>query len=179
MGVSNLVMYFIILATALTLFRAGHTDIRSAADAAAALRPLAGDLAGIVFALGLIGTGLLAVPILSGSAAYAIGEAFGWRTSLDQPWSRAKPFYAVIILATAIGSALNFLGVDPIDALVWTAVINGVIAPPLLVLVMLAARDRRVMGEGRIGPVLATLGWITTALMFAALVAFAVTAFAS
>src|SRR6267378_2641622 len=166
MGFSNLVMYFIILATALTLFKAGKTDIKSAADAAEALKPLAGDFAGILFAVGMIGAGLLAVPILSGSAAYEVAEAFGWRYGLDHKWSKAKEFYGVIIAATALGTALNFLEIDPIDALFWTAVINGVIAPPLLVLVMLAARNQRVMGDQRIGPVLTTFGWLATAGMF-------------
>jgi NRAMP (natural resistance-associated macrophage protein)-like metal ion transporter len=175
MGFSNLIMYFIILATALTLFKAGKTDIKSAADAAEALKPLAGDFAAILFAVGMIGAGLLAVPILSGSAAYAVAEAFGWRYGLDHDWHRAKEFYAVIIVATALGTAGNFLGIDPIDALFWTAVINGVIAPPLLVLVMLAARNERVMGDQRIGPVLTTLGWLATAGMFLALIAFVAT----
>jgi Mn2+/Fe2+ NRAMP family transporter len=175
MGFSNLIMYFIILATALTLFKAGKTDIKSAADAAEALKPLAGDFAGILFAVGMIGAGLLAVPILSGSAAYAAAEAFGWRYGLDHKLAHAKEFYAVIILATALGTAMNFLGIDPIDALFWTAVINGLIAPPLLVLVMLAARNERVMGDQRIGPVLTALGWLATAGMFVALIAFVVT----
>jgi NRAMP (natural resistance-associated macrophage protein)-like metal ion transporter len=175
MGFSNLIMYFIILATALTLFKSGETNIKSAADAAEALKPLAGDFASILFAVGMIGAGLLAVPILSGSAAYAVAEAFGWRYGLDHKWSKAKEFYAVIIVATALGSALNFLGIDPIDALFWTAVINGVIAPPLLVLVMLAARNERVMGDQRIGPVLTTFGWLATVGMFLALIAFIAT----
>src|SRR5437899_10327061 len=116
MAFSNLVMYFIILATALTLFRAGKTDIKSAADAAEALRPLAGDFAGILFAAGMIGAGILAVPILSGSAAYAIAEAFGWRYGLETHWSRAKPFYGVIALETAIGVVIDFTGINPISA---------------------------------------------------------------
>ena len=175
MGFSNLVMYFIILATALTLFKAGKTDIKSAADAAEALKPLAGDFAGLLFAIGMIGAGLLAVPILSGSAAYAIAEAFGWRYGLDHKWNRAKEVYGVIIVATALGTALNFLEIDPIDALYWTAVINGIAAPPLLVLLMLAARNERVMREQRIGPVLTTLGWLATGGMFLSLIAFALT----
>jgi NRAMP (natural resistance-associated macrophage protein)-like metal ion transporter len=170
MAFSNLVMYFIILATALTLFKSGKTDIKSAADAAVALKPLVGDFAGILFAAGMIGAGLLAVPILSGSAAYAIAEAFGWEFGLDAHWSRAKPFYSVIVVATLVGVAMNFTGVNPIDALFYSAVLNGVIAPPLLVLVMLAARNRDVMGGQTIGPVLTTLGWIATGGMFLALV---------
>ena len=175
MGFSQIVMYFIILATALTLFKAGEHDIKSAADAAEALKPLAGDFAGILFAVGMIGAGLLAIPILSGSAAYAIAEAFGWRYGLDHDWRRAKEFYAVIAAATILGVALNFTGINPIDALFWTAVINGAVAPPLLVLVMLAARNPQVMGKQRIGPVLTALGWLATVGMSLALVALVVT----
>ena len=169
MAFSNAVMYFIILATAITLFKAGKTDIKSAADAAEALKPVAGDLAGVLFGVGMIGAGVLAVPILSGSAAYAIAEAFGWRHGLDRHWRHAKPFYGVIAVATLVGVAMNFLGVNAIDALFYAALLNGVVAPPLLVLVMLAARNRRVMGEKRIGPVLTTLGWLATGAMFLAL----------
>jgi NRAMP (natural resistance-associated macrophage protein)-like metal ion transporter len=175
MGFSNLVMYFIILATALTLFKAGKTDIKSAADAAQALKPLAGDFAGIIFAAGMIGAGLLAIPILSGSAAYAIAEAFGWKYGLETDWSRAKPFYAVIVVATAIGVGMNFIGINPIDALFYTAVLNGIVAPPLLVMVMLAARNKKVMGKQTIGPLLTTLGWIATLGMFLALAGLAYT----
>jgi len=178
MAFSNLVMYFIILATALTLFRAGKTDIKSAADAAEALRPLAGDFAGILFAAGMIGAGILAVPILSGSAAYAIAEAFGWRYGLETHWSRAKPFYGVIALATGIGIAMNFIGINPVDALFDTAIVNGIVAPPLLVLIMLAARNPKVMGEQRIGPVLAVLGWLATIGLWLAAVGLAYTAIA-
>ena len=175
MGFSNLVMYFIILATAITLFKAGKTDIKSAADAAAALKPLVGDFAGILFAAGMIGAGLLAIPVLSGSAAYAIAEAFGWEYGLDTHWSRAKPFYGVIVLATAIGVAMTFLGINPIDALFYTAVLNGVIAPPLLVLVMRAARNPKVMGKQTIGSALTILGWLATIGMFLALAGLAYT----
>ena len=178
MGFSNLVMYFIILTTALTLFKAGKTDIKSAADAAEALKPLAGDFAGILFAAGMIGAGLLAVPILSGSAAYAIAEGFGWEYGLNSHWSRAKPFYAVIVLATAIGIGMNFLGINPIDALFYTAVLNGIVAPPILVMIMLAACNPKVMHGQTIGPVLTTLGWMATVAMFLALVGLAYTTFA-
>jgi Mn2+/Fe2+ NRAMP family transporter len=177
MGFSQIVMYFIILATALTLFKAGETSIRSAADAAEALKPLAGEFAGLLFATGMIGAGLLAVPILSCSAAYAMAEAFGWRYGLDRDWRRAKEFYGVIVVATALGVGMNFVGINPIDALFWTAVINGVVAPPLLVLVMLAARNPAVMGEQRVGPLTAALGWLATVGMFLALIALAVTSF--
>ena len=177
MAFSNLVMYFIILATALTLFKSGKTDIKSAADAAEALKPLLGDFAGILFAAGMIGAGLLAVPILSGSAAYAIAEAFGWEYGLDTHWSKAKPFYAVIIVATLAGVAMNFIGINPIDALFYAAVLNGIVAPPLLVMVMLAARNPNVMGRQTIGPLLTVLGWIATAAMFLALAGLAYVTF--
>ena len=177
MAFSNLVMYFIILATALTLFKAGKTDIKSAADAAEALRPVAGDFAGVLFAVGMIGAGMLGVPILSGSAAYAVAEAFGWRWGLETHWSQAKPFYAVIVLATAAGAAMNFLGINSIDALFYTAVLNGIVAPPILVLVMLAARNPKVMGERTIGPALTALGWLATMAMFLGLAGLAYTTF--
>jgi len=177
MAFSNVVMYFIILATALTLFKSGKTDIKSAADAAEALKPLVGDFAGILFAAGMIGAGLLAVPILSGSAAYAIAEAFGWTYGLDTHWSRAKPFYAVIVFATLAGVVMNFLGVNPIDALFYSAVLNGIVAPPLLVMVMLAARNSKVMGKQTIGPLLAVLGWGAAVAMCLALLGLAYTTF--
>jgi len=175
MLLSNVVMYFIILATAATLFKPGQTDIQSAADAAEALRPLAGAAAAILLALGLIGAGFLAVPILTGSAAYALSEAFGWRYGLDQNPARAKQFYAVIAVATLVGMLINFVGINPIDALYWTAVINGFLAPPLLVLIMLIANNRAVMGKRVNGPWTNLLGWAATAAMFAAAVVLVLT----
>lgn len=174
---SNAVMYFIILATAATLFKAGETDIDSAIDAARALQPLAGDAAGILLALGLIGTGLLAVPILTGSAAYAIAEAFGWRAGLNEKPRRAKAFYGVIVASTLAGMLLDFLGVNPIHALVWTAIINGFLAAPLLVVILHVANNKKILGERVNGPVLNVLGWLTTIVMFAAAIALVVTAF--
>ena len=179
MLVSNLVMYFIILATALTLNASGQTDISTGADAAQALQPLAGDLAGLIFAVGMIGTGLLAVPVLSGACAYAISETFGWREGLDEDWRRAKPFYGVVAVATLVGLVIPFTGVKPIDALFFTSVLNGIAAPPLLVVIMLAARNRKVMGRQTIGPVLTVLGWTVTVAMFAALLGLAITSFGS
>jgi Mn2+/Fe2+ NRAMP family transporter len=165
---SNVVMYFIILATAATLYKAGQTDINSATDAAQALRPLAGDLSAVLLALGLIGAGFLAVPILSGSAAYALSEAFGWRYGLDQkPW-RARQFYAVIAVSTLLGMLVNFIGINPIDALFWTAVINGFVAPPLMVLILLVANNHRIMGERINGVWTNLLGWAAMLAMFAA-----------
>jgi NRAMP (natural resistance-associated macrophage protein)-like metal ion transporter len=177
MFVSNLVMYFVILATAVTLHANGKTNIDTGADAAQALRPLAGDLAGIIFAIGMIGTGLLAIPALSGSAAYAVSEAFGWAEGLDEQWSRARPFYGVVAAATLVGIVIPFTGVKAIDALFFTSVLNGIAAPPLLVLIMLAARSRRVMGDRAIGPALTGMGWLATAAMFLALGALAYTSF--
>ena len=179
MLVSNLVMYFIILSTALTLHASGKTNISTGADAAEALRPLAGDLAGLIFAVGMIGTGLLAVPVLSGASAYAVSEAFGWREGLDEDWRRAKSFYGVVAIATLVGLVIPFTGVKPIDALFFTSVLNGVAAPFLLVVIMLAARNEKVMGKQTIGPILTALGWIVTIAMFAALVGLALTSLGS
>jgi Mn2+/Fe2+ NRAMP family transporter len=165
---SNLIMYFIILATGATLFQAGQNQITSAAQAAEALRPLAGDAAALLLAVGLIGSGFLAVPVLSGSSAYAVAETFGWKEGLSRRARDARGFYAVIIVGTAVGMLLNFLNVNPINALFWTAVLNGFLAPPLLVLVMLVANDRGVMGTRTNGRLLNVLGWGTTLVMFAA-----------
>ncbi len=169
---SNVVMYFIILTTGATLFASGHTDVASAADAAEALRPLAGSGATVLLAVGLIGAGLLAVPVLTGSAAYGVAEAFGWRYGLDRSVRGARQFYAVIVASTLVGMLVNFLGINPIDALFWTAVINGLLAPPLLVLIMLLANNPRAMGEHRNGRVTNVLGWITVAAMGAAAIGF-------
>ena len=177
MFVSNLVMYFIILATALTLNAGGIRNIDTGADAAQALRPLAGDLAGLIFAIGMIGTGLLAVPVLAGASAYAVSETFGWREGLDENWHRARPFYGVVAIATIVGLAIPFSGVKPIDALFVTSILNGIAAPPLLVVIMLAARNTKVMGDQTIGTVLTTLGWIVTVAMFAALAGLVLTSF--
>ena len=179
MLVSNIVMYFIILSTALTLHANGKTDISTGADAAEALKPLAGNLAGVIFAVGMIGTGLLAVPVLSGASAYAVSETFGWREGLDEDWWRARPFYGVVALATLVGLVIPFTGVKPIDALFFTSVLNGVAAPFLLVVIMLVARNTKVMGQQTIGPVLTVLGWTVTIAMFVALLGLAMTSFGS
>lgn len=179
MLVSNLVMYFIILSTALTLHASGKTDISTGADAAQALKPLAGDLAGLIFAVGMIGTGLLAVPVLSGACAYAVSETFGWREGLDEDVRRAKPFYGVVAVATLVGLLIPFTGVKPIDALFFTSLLNGIAAPFLLVVIMLAAGNRKVMGRQTIGPVLTALGWIVTIAMFAALIGLLLTSISS
>jgi NRAMP (natural resistance-associated macrophage protein)-like metal ion transporter len=168
MFLSNVVMFFIILATAATLHRAGRTDVATATDAAEALRPLAGEAAFVLMAMGLIGSGFLAIPILTGSGAYAVAEAFGWKCGLDEKPGRAKEFYLVMGASTVAAMAINFLGIDAMKALFWTAVINGFLAPPLLVVVMLVANNRTVMGKRVNGVGLNVLGWATTTLMSAA-----------
>ncbi|MDE2597460.1 MAG: divalent metal cation transporter, partial [Sphingomonadales bacterium] len=166
MGFSHLVALFIVVATGATLHAHGITEVTSAAQAAEALRPIAGNLAFALFALGIIGTGLLAVPILAGSAAYAVSETFGWVEGLDRRPREAKAFYGVIALATLGGIGLNFLSIDPMKALYWAAVVNGLLAPPLMVVTMLIARNRKVMGKFAIGPKLAAGGWLSTAVMW-------------
>ncbi|MCA1646395.1 MAG: divalent metal cation transporter [Chloroflexi bacterium] len=168
MGIAIVVMYFIMLATGSTLNKVGQTNIQSAADAAVALRPLAGDLAELLLAVGLIGTGVLAVPVLTGSAAYAICESVGWRSGLDEKPGRARQFYAVIGAATLVGMGINFLGINPIDALFYTAVINGLLAPPLLVVIMLVSNNRQIMGNRTNNRWINLGGWAATGLMSAA-----------
>jgi len=175
---SEVVAYFIIFATAATLFTQGKTNIASATDAAEALRPIAGDASAVLLSIGLIGAGVLAVPILTGAAAYGVSEAFGWKYGLDAKPTRAPQFYAVIICATLVGMGINFVGINPIDALVITAVINGLLAGPLLVLVMLISNNRKVMGERTNGGWLNVLGWATAGIMGIAAVALIVTTFA-
>jgi NRAMP (natural resistance-associated macrophage protein)-like metal ion transporter len=164
----NVVFYFVILAAASTLHKTGQTNIESATDAAKALEPLAGAAAKYLFAAGLIGAGFLAVPVLTGASAYALAETFGWKYGLDTKPREAKQFYAVIVVSTLIGTTINFVGFNPIKALFWTAVINGVIAPPLLVLVMLVSNNKKVMGAHTNGRTANAVGWFTAALMFAA-----------
>jgi Mn2+/Fe2+ NRAMP family transporter len=142
---SNLVMFFIILTTALTLHRHGVTKIETSRQVAEALRPLAGRFAELLYAVGIIGTGLLAIPTLSGSAAYAFAETFGWRQGLDQKWRKARYFYGIVALSTAAGIALDFADINPVKALYWSAVVNGVLAPFLLVGILVVACDRRCM----------------------------------
>lgn len=167
MGFSHLVALFIVIATAATLHANGVTEIESAAQAAEALRPIAGDLAFALFAIGIIGTGMLAVPILAGSAAYAVSEAFGWTEGLDRKPREAKAFYGVIAVATMGGVALNFIGVDPMKALYWAAVVNGLLAPPLMVVTMLIASNPAAMGGMPISRGLKIGGWASTLVMSA------------
>jgi len=172
---SNLVMYFIILATASTLHRAGVQDIETARQAAEALRPLAGDAAYVLFAMGLVGTGLLAIPVLAGSASFAVAELFAWRAGLDLKPRRARRFYLVFASAMAGGIALSFLGANAMRTLFFSAVLNGLLAPPLMVLVMLVGGNRKIMGEHVNGFWLRLLGWTATAIMTAAALAFFLT----
>jgi NRAMP (natural resistance-associated macrophage protein)-like metal ion transporter len=165
MAVSNLIAYFIILTTAVTLHVHGKMNIDSAAQAAEALRPIAGVFASLLFSLGVIGTGLLALPVLSGSAAYAVGEALRWPVGLERKAKEAKAFYAVLATATMVGLALNFTKVDPIKALVWAAIINGVTAAPVMCFMMLLASRRKVMGTLTLPAYLKILGWAATAIM--------------
>ncbi len=172
---SNVVMFFIILAFAATLFRAGPSDIQDAAKAAEALRPLAGNAAYLLMALGLIGCGFLAVPVLTGSSAYALCEAFGWKYGLNRKCRDAKWFYGFIIGATVGGAFINYIGINPMTALFWTAVLNGFLAPPLLIVIMLVSNNKAVMGKRVNGTAINVLGWATTVAMFAAAVALVVT----
>jgi NRAMP (natural resistance-associated macrophage protein)-like metal ion transporter len=172
---SEIVAYFIILTTGATLFVAGKHDVTSATEAAQALRPLAGDASAFLLAIGLIGAGVLAVPVLTGSAAYGVSEAFGWRSGLDHKITRAPQFYLVIVAATLVGMAINFLGIPPITALVLSAVLNGIIAVPLVFLVMIVCNDRAAMGERTNGRLLNIIGWTTTIAMGVAAVGLIVT----
>lgn len=172
---SNLVMYFIILTTAATLHAHGTTDITSAQQAAESLRPLGGGWAYLLFTLGIIGTGMLAVPVLAGSAAYAIAEAASWRGSLEDTPKRAPPFYTVVAVSMVLGLALDFVGFNAVKMLFYSAVLNGVLAPPLIVLVIMLTNNPRVMGERVNSTLLRTLGWITAAIMTLAAIGMFVT----
>jgi len=174
MGFSNLVAMFIVMTAAATLGAHGVTQITSSAQAAEALRPIAGDFAFALFSMGIIGTGLLAVPVLAGSAAYAMAGAMRWKNSLELQLSGARKFYAIIIGATLVGTALCFTSIDPMRALYWSAVVNGVIAVPVMAVVMLLATRPAVMGSLVISRPLRVLGWLCTAVMtLAALAMFA------
>ena len=171
MGFSNLVAFFIIMTTAVTLNLHGMTDIQTSAQAATALRPIAGEFAFMLFSAGIIGTGLLAVPVLAGSSAYAMAGAFKWKNSLERRPMRAKQFYSIIAISTLIGVALGFTDLDPIKALYWSAVINGVISVPIMVVMMLMAVRPDIMGQFVITNSLKVLGWLATLMMAAAVVA--------
>jgi len=171
MFLSNIVMFFIIAACGATLYASGITNITTAADAAEALRPFAGDSAYILFALGVIGTGMLAIPVLAGSASYALSESFGWKFGLYRNLKEANAFYGVIIISTLVGVGMNFVGIDPIKALIFSAVANGMIAPVILVLIVMMSSNKRIMGNRTSHPILAALGWLITVVMIVAGVA--------
>jgi Mn2+/Fe2+ NRAMP family transporter len=165
MAFSNVVAFFIILTTAATLHAHGIHEISSSAQAALALKPLAGRYAFLLFVCGIVGTGMLAVPVLAGSAAYGIGEARRWRVGLERKPKEAVRFYGAIVAATLVGGALNFYGIDPIKALFWAAVLNGMVAAPLMVVIMLMACSRKVMGKFCMPRYLRVLGWVATVVM--------------
>jgi NRAMP (natural resistance-associated macrophage protein)-like metal ion transporter len=176
MAFSNLVALAIIVTTAATLHAGGVTDIATSGQAAEALRPVAGPFAFTLFALGIVGTGLLAVPVLAGSAAYAIGEARRWPVGLGRKPERAKAFYATLTIATMVGVALNFSPINPIKALYWSAVINGVVAVPVMITMMHMTANPKVMGKFPVHDGLRLIGWMATAVMAAAAIAMGVTA---
>ena len=172
MGASNLVALFIIFATAATLHARGVTDIQTSAQAAGALRPIAGAFTYAIFAAGVIGTGLLAVPVLAGSSAYAVAETFGWRVGLDRKLLQAKSFYATLAVSTLAGVGLNFTALDPVKALYWSAVLNGVLAAPVMAAMMLIGGNGRIMGRLTLPRPMLVGGWLATAVMLAATVGF-------
>ena len=172
---ASVVFYFVVLASAVTLHAGGKIDIQTATDAAQALRPLSHGGATLLFALGLIGSGFLAVPILTGSSAYAMCEAFDWKYGLNEKFRDARRFYLIIAAATLVGLLINFLKIPPVTALFWTAVLNGVLAPPLIVVIMLVSNSKKVMGKRTNGPLTNVLGWSTAAIMTAAAIGMFVT----
>jgi NRAMP (natural resistance-associated macrophage protein)-like metal ion transporter len=171
MGFSNLIAFFIILSTAATLHVAGIVDIQTSAQAAEALRPLGGAIAFLLFSLGIIGTGMLAVPVLAGSAAYAVSESFDWQSGMDRKLPEAMGFYGIIGIATIGGVGLTFTHLDPVRALLWSAEINGIIAVPIMAIMMILASRQDVMGDFVIRPRLRRLGWVATGVMAVTVVA--------
>lgn len=174
MGFSNLVALAILITGAATLHASGVTQIDTAAQAAEALRPIAGTFAFAIFALGIIGTGLLSIPVLAGSAAYAMGEAQGWEVGLAKQPLQAKAFYGAIIAATVLGAAANFFELNPVKALVWSAVINGAVAVPVMALLLMMSSKASIMGKFTISNTWKVLGWAATGLMAAATLAFGI-----
>jgi Mn2+/Fe2+ NRAMP family transporter len=174
MAVSNIVAIAIILGTAATLHTAGKTDIQSAADAAKALQPIAGSFAFAIFSLGIVGTGLLAVPVLAGASGYAVCEVGGWTASLQNKPQRAKIFYAVISLGILLGVMIDWSPISPMKALFWSAVINGVVAVPVLIGLMIVVSRRAIMQDFVAPPLLKLFGWLATIVMGVAAIAMAV-----
>lgn len=174
---ATLITYFIILSTASTLFKAGHTDISSATQAAEALKPLAGNAAGILFALGIVGVGFLAVPVMTTGAAYDLCQAVGWKQSLHAKPAEAKKFYAAIVGITLLATALNFFGINPMKALVFAGIVQGFSTPPLMLLIMLMTNNRKIMGPRVNSRIMNILGWLTTIAIFAASITLIITWF--
>ncbi len=168
---SKLVMFFIILTTASTLAVNGITNITTAPQAAQALRPLAGDFAYLLFTVGIVGTGLLAIPILAGAASYAVSEAMGWNCGLNNKLNKAYGFYGVITAATVVGMIINFSGIDPIHALYYAAILNGIIAPPLIAVIIVISNNKRIMGSYTNRPLSNIVGWVTVLIMSVAVAA--------
>jgi Mn2+/Fe2+ NRAMP family transporter len=162
---SDLAAYFIILATAVTLHVAGITDINTAADAANALRPLAGEFAYILFAVGILGVGLIGVPVLAGSGAYALAETMGWNTGLEREATNARGFYSIIAVSLLAGLGIQYLPISPMKALFWSAVINGVVAVPLMAVIILLVSKKSVMGAYVASRQIVILGWIAALVM--------------
>jgi NRAMP (natural resistance-associated macrophage protein)-like metal ion transporter len=177
MTFSNVVALCIVIATAVTLNVQGITSIQTSAQAAEALKPVAGEFAFALFALGIIGTGLLAVPVLAGSAAYAVSELYGWKAGLSHDFHEAKGFYAIILAATGIGTLVGYLEVDPIKALVWSAIVNGVISVPIMAALMWIGQSEKLMGKFTISTRHRVLGWLATAIMAVAVLVMLVTSF--
>jgi len=177
MFVSQVIMFFIILTAGATLNKAGITDVQSADQAAIALRPLAGPLAYWLFALGIIGTGMLGVPVLAGSAAYAIAEAGAFKGGMDEKPDGARVFYGVMVIAMVMGTVLALTRLNAMKLLVWSAVMNGVLAPPLIVIILMVCNNEKIMGRYRNGMLLNVLGWAAAVLMGAAAVAMVVSFF--
>jgi Mn2+/Fe2+ NRAMP family transporter len=171
------VMYFIMLSTATTLFAAGRTDVQTAADAARALEPLAGRGAGLLFTLGVIGVGFLAIPVMTSGAAYDLSQSVGWRNSLGAKPQEAGKFYGTIGVVTAVAIGINFVGFNPMKVLVWSGIVQGFSTPPLMFLILRMTNDRRIMGGRTNGRAINVLGWITTAAIFSASAGLAVSWF--
>jgi Mn2+/Fe2+ NRAMP family transporter len=176
MAFSNLVALAIIFTTAATLHAAGTTDIQTSSQAAEALKPIAGPFAFAIFAMGVIGTGLLAIPVLAGSAAYAIGEALKWPTGLDRKPKKAQAFYVTIVAATLSGIAITLSPLDPIKALFWSAVINGLVAVPVMTIMMFISSNTNIMGKYAVKGILRIVGWLATGVMAAAAIVMIATA---
>ena len=172
---SNLVMYFIILTTGTVLFKGGITEITSVEQAAKALEPLAGKLSYLLFALGIIGTGLLAIPVLTGCLSYMLSETFNWKGDLDKKYYQAKPFYWVIIISLLIGLAINYIGLNPIQALLYTAILYGVTSPVLIGVILHISNNKKIMGEftnGRLSNILGAIAFLLMTVSAALLIYF-------